>query len=68
MKPAFAVSIFGNPSSMLLKGSMATHQRQASIEWINKVLNGICGKFVKQNGILPSAVRWGPMGLLPNRM
>jgi len=30
---------------------------------LDKVLNGICGKFVKQNGILPSAVRQGPMGL-----
>src|SRR5258708_38781040 len=32
-------------------------------EWLDKVLNGICGEFAKQNGVLPSAVRWGPMGL-----
>ena len=27
------------------------------------MLNGICGKYAKQNGLLPSAVRWGSMGL-----
>ena len=32
-------------------------------EWLDKVLNGICGEFAKQNGVLPSAVRQGPMGL-----
>ena len=32
-------------------------------EWLNKVLNSICGKFAKWNKILPSAVRQGPLGL-----
>ena len=32
-------------------------------KWLDKVLNSICGKFVKQNGILPLAMRQGPMGL-----
>ena len=32
-------------------------------EWMDKILNSVCSKYAKQNGILPSAVRWGLMGL-----
>ena len=32
-------------------------------KWLDKTLNSICGEYAKQNGIMPSAVRRGPMGL-----
>ncbi|KAF8324979.1 uncharacterized protein EI90DRAFT_3019287 [Cantharellus anzutake] len=32
-------------------------------EWLDKMLNGICSEYAKRNGLLPSAIRWGPMGL-----
>ncbi len=32
-------------------------------EWLDKALNNVCGEYVKQNGMLPLAIRRGPMGL-----
>jgi len=32
-------------------------------EWFDKMLNGICSEYAKQNRILSSAIRWGLMGL-----
>ena len=32
-------------------------------EWLDKMLNSICSEYAKWNGIMPSAMRWGPMGL-----
>ena len=32
-------------------------------EWLDKMLNSICGEYAKRNGIMPSAMRQGPMGL-----
>ena len=32
-------------------------------EWFDQMLNSVCGEYVKWNGLLPSAVRQGSMGL-----
>ena len=32
-------------------------------EWLDKMLNSICSEYAKWNGIMPSAMRQGPMGL-----
>ena len=32
-------------------------------EWLDKTLNGICGEYAKEKGLLPLAIWRGPMGL-----
>ena len=55
-------ALTGNPEDIVSNILLEDPDRDP-YEWLDKILNGICGEYVKQRGLLPFAVWRGPMGL-----
>ena len=52
----------GNPVE-IVSNQLLEDPNEDLYEWLDKSLNGICGKYAKEKGLLPLAIWRGPMGL-----
>ena len=55
-------ALTGNPEE-IISNQLLEDPDDEPYEWLDKTLNGICGEYAKEKGLLPLAIWRGPMGL-----